>query len=97
MWLSYETCIFIYRVSKIAAVCISGIVLAINIYFVISSSSDLVENNTWGWLIFIGIYSVIYIVMCIYLIIHMVVSMDGSERLTRNSVSNSIFFNYYCL
>ncbi|XP_075210728.1 solute carrier family member malvolio isoform X3 [Lycorma delicatula] len=70
--------------SKVAAMCVSGIVLAINIYFVISQSLELKENS-WGWLIGIGIYSTVYIIMCIYLTMHMVVSMDSSDRFSNNA------------
>ncbi|XP_039275337.1 protein Malvolio isoform X1 [Nilaparvata lugens] len=68
--------------SKVTAVCISAIVIAIDIYFVADSISHLSEN--WLIVTLIGIYSVIYLLMCIYLTIHMTVSMSSSERFSNN-------------
>ncbi|XP_078034908.1 solute carrier family member malvolio isoform X2 [Augochlora pura] len=71
--------------NKIVATALSGLVIAINIYFVVST----VKPDHWAKIFGITIYSILYLLFCLYLIIHMAVSMGAT------SLGNNWFVKKY--
>nr|XP_033336654.1 protein Malvolio isoform X1 [Megalopta genalis]XP_033336655.1 protein Malvolio isoform X1 [Megalopta genalis]XP_033336656.1 protein Malvolio isoform X1 [Megalopta genalis] len=61
--------------NKIVATALSGLVITINIYFVINT----VKPDHWAKILGITIYSILYLLFCLYLIIHMAVSMGATS------------------
>ncbi|XP_066998155.1 protein Malvolio isoform X2 [Anabrus simplex] len=74
--------------TKIIAVLLSAVVIAINIYFVVDTTTSGVSNPALLALIYI--FGIFYVLMCIYLLLHMVVSFGGTRLNNSRLVSRYI-------
>ncbi|XP_076253827.1 protein Malvolio-like isoform X1 [Rhynchophorus ferrugineus] len=74
--------------NKIMSVLLSLVVIAINIYFVVSTVNEF--NLNWFWLALVIFLGILYILFCTYLVIHMAVSMGDTRLLRYNFVEKYI-------
>ncbi|XP_049783254.1 protein Malvolio isoform X1 [Schistocerca cancellata] len=80
------------------SIALSVVVITINIYFVVHTTTESVTG--WYWYMLICIYAVFYLVMCVYLIMHMMNSMAPGKfgntfiaRLTEGPVPGDFGLN----
>jgi len=68
------------------AILLSFVVILINVYFVVSTVTDLIEE-AWLMYLILVVVGTLYLLFCTYLIIHMFASIGVSSRLSNSRVS----------
>lgn len=67
----------LFRLYKITSILLSIVVVAINIFFIITELNG--ENFNIGVIVLIYIFSFLYCVFVIYVVIHMVIAFGGDK------------------